>query len=117
MIGRGSRSFGKCTGHFYMVSPFDLTKAQITDGLISKDNRAYPQGAAQILQCAIKVWFNVDSEKGSLKMAKSAILDTVGGQKWKMNWTDIKAPVKQGYPNARELLSSVQFANTDVQIK
>ena len=60
------------------------------------------------------MWFNVDSEKGSLKMAKSAILDTVGGQKWKINRTDIKALVKQGYPNARELLSSVQFANNDV---
>lgn len=47
-------------------------------------------------------------------MAKSAIIDTVGGQKWKMNWTDIKAPVKQGYPNARELLSSVQNADSDV---
>jgi hypothetical protein len=33
-----------------------------------------------------------------------------------MNWTDIKIPLKQGYPNAKELLSSVQFANTDAEI-
>ena len=78
MTGRGSRSFGKCTGYYYMINPLSLTENALKLNLANKDRRSYKAGSPTIITSAVKVLLNVKSENGPLKHAKPAIMETLG---------------------------------------
>jgi hypothetical protein len=46
MTGRGSRSFGKCTGRYYLISELTLDQNSIKAHLVHKDKREFPASAA-----------------------------------------------------------------------
>lgn len=78
MTGRGSRSFGKCTGYYYQINKLTLSESALKLNLANKDKRSFPAGAPTILTCALKVFINVKSENGPLKNAKPAIMEALG---------------------------------------
>ena len=82
MTGRGSRSFGKCTGYYYTINLLTLTENALKLHLTNKDKRSFKAGAPVILSSAVKVLRNIKSESGYFKMAKPAIMDTLGDLKW-----------------------------------
>ena len=78
MTGRGSRSFGKCTGYYYQINKLTLSESALKLNLANKDKRSFPAGAPTILTCALKVLICVKSDNGLSKSAKPAIMETLG---------------------------------------
>jgi hypothetical protein len=118
MIGRGSRSFGKCIGYVYLVNELAKTLSSygFIDYLNSLDNLKFPEPAPKILASAVRAFRSKLFEEQSLKMARSAILETLGDRQWVSNWSNI-SQVKTLYrPNVQKMLNAVvnfKTCNTD----
>jgi hypothetical protein len=91
MIGRGSRSFGKCIGYVYLVNALakNLASYGFIDYLNNLDNLKFPEPAPKILASAVRVFRSKIVEENTIKMAKTAIIETLGDRQWVNNWSNI----------------------------
>ena len=64
MVGRGSRSFGRCIGYVYAIAPITVsTNASLSAQLELRDKVEYSMQAVEILKLAMKAWRLYGDEK------------------------------------------------------
>ena len=72
----------------------------------------HPEPAPKILACAVKAWQSDVVNDGTIRMAKTAIMEVLGDRKWVVSWSAINQQNYKFRPDVLKMLNAVATFKT-----
>lgn len=105
MVGRGSRSFGRCIGYVHAIAPIVVsTNASLSAQLELRDKVEYSMQGVEILKLAMKAWKLYGDDKNQGGPFRKSVIEALGMTRWRTDWSKLTASKKQGIPDIKKAL-------------